>query len=383
MNSKFKSLFAFTLFLSLTIVFSCKQKKAQDESSITEVATQKLEQTQVPVLIIEQPEDVKTPKGMVWISGGEFIQGAVPQDNIAMAHEKPAHKVAVDGFFMDITEVTNDEFKKFIDETGYITQAERKIDWEEMKKQLPEGTPKPHDSIMQPGSLTFNKTQGPVPNLYDFSQWWRWTIGANWKQPNGPSSSIKGKGNHPVVHISYEDALAYCEWAGRRLPTEAEWEKAARGNQEASTYFWGENSSVLSQMANTWEGEFPVMNTQTDGFENRAPVKTYPANEFGLHDMAGNVWEWTSDWYNTNYYKEVATDKELIYNPSGAESPYNERDLYAKEKIMKGGSFLCNASYCASYRISSRMATSMDSSSEHLGLRTVAAVEMVRNMNNN
>jgi formylglycine-generating enzyme required for sulfatase activity len=383
MNSKFKSLFAFTLFLSLTIVFSCKQKKAQDESSITEVATQKLEQTQVPVLIIEQPEDVKTPKGMVWISGGEFIQGAGPQDNIAMAHEKPAHKVAVDGFFMDITEVTNDEFKKFIDETGYITQAERKIDWEEMKKQLPEGTPKPHDSIMQPGSLTFNKTQGPVPNLYDFSQWWRWTIGANWKQPNGPSSSIKGKGNHPVVHISYEDALAYCEWAGRRLPTEAEWEKAARGNQEASTYFWGENSSVLSQMANTWEGEFPVMNTQTDGFENRAPVKTYPANEFGLHDMAGNVWEWTSDWYNTNYYKEVATDKELIYNPSGAESPYNERDLYAKEKIMKGGSFLCNASYCASYRISSRMATSMDSSSEHLGLRTVAAVEMVRNMNNN
>lgn len=383
MKSKFKLPFALTLFLSLTIVFSCKQKKAQDESSIPEVATGKLEQTKVPVLIIEQPEDVKTPNGMVWISGGEFIQGAVPQDNMAMAHEKPAHKVAVDGFFMDITEVTNDEFKKFIDETGYITQAERKIDWEEMKKQLPKGTPKPHDSIMQPGSLTFKKTQNPVPNLYDFSQWWRWTIGANWKQPNGPGNSIKDKGNHPVVHISYEDALAYCEWAGRRLPTEAEWEKAARGNQEASTYFWGGNSSVLSQMANTWEGEFPVMNTQTDGFENRAPVKTYPANEFGLHDMAGNVWEWTSDWYNTNYYKEVSTDKELIYNPSGAERPYNERDLYAKEKIMKGGSFLCNASYCASYRISSRMATSMDSSSEHLGLRTVATVGMVRNMNNN
>ncbi len=383
MNSKFKLPFALTLFLSLTIVFSCKQKKAQDESSITEVATGKLEQTKVPVLIIEQPEDVKTPKGMVWISGGESIQGAVPQDNMAMAHEKPAHKVAVDGFFMDITEVTNDEFKKFINKTGYITLAEKKIDWEEMKKQLPEGTPKPHDSIMQPGSLTFKKTQSAVANLYDFSQWWRWTIGANWKEPNGPGSSIKGKGNHPVVHISYEDALAYCEWAGRRLPTEAEWEKAARGNKEASTYFWGENSSVLSQMANTWEGEFPVMNTQTDGFENRAPVKTYPANEFGLHDMAGNVWEWTSDWYNTNYYNEVSNDKELIYNPSGAERPYNERNLYAKEKIMKGGSFLCNASYCASYRISSRMATSMDSSSEHLGLRTVATVEMIRNMNNN
>ena len=382
MNSKFKSLFALTLFLSLTIIFSCKQKKASDESSITEVATGELEQTKVPVLIIEQPEDVKTPKGMVWISGGEFIQGAVPQDNMAMAHEKPAHKVAVDGFFMDITEVTNDEFNKFVDETGYITQAERKIDWEEMKKQVPEGTPKPHDSIMQPGSLTFKKTQNPVSNLYDFSQWWRWTIGANWKQPNGPGSSIKGKGNHPVVHISYEDALSYCEWVGRRLPTEAEWEKAARGNKESNTYFWGEDSSVLSQMANTWEGEFPVMNTQTDGFENRAPVKTYPPNEFGLYDMAGNVWEWTSDWYNTNYYIEVSTNKELIYNPSGAERPYNQRDPYAKEKIMKGGSFLCNASYCASYRISSRMATSMDSSLEHLGLRAVATVAMVRNMNN-
>lgn len=383
MNSKFKLPFALALFLSLTLVFSCKQKKAQAESSTTEVATGKLEQTKVPVLIIEQPEDVKTPKGMVWISGGEFIQGAVPQDKMAMAHEKPAHKVAVDGFFMDITEVTNDEFKKFIDETDYITQAERKIDWEEMKKQVPEGTPKPHDSIMQPGSLTFKKTKSSVSNLYDFSQWWRWTIGANWKQPNGPGSSIKGKGNHPVVHISYEDALAYCEWAGRRLPTEAEWEKAARGNKETSTYFWGEDPSVLSQMANTWEGEFPVMNTQTDGFENRAPVKTYPPNEFGLYDMAGNVWEWTSDWYNTNYYNEISTNKELIYNPSGAERPYNQRDPYAKEKIMKGGSFLCNASYCASYRISSRMATSMDSSLEHLGLRTVATVAMVRNMNNN
>ena len=383
MNSKFKLPFALILFLSITIFYSCKQKKGSDESAITDVSIEKLEQTKVPVLIIEQPKDVKTPKGMVWIPGGELIQGAVPQDNLAMAHEKPAHKVAVDGFFMDITEVTNDEFKKFIDAAGYKTLAERKIDWEEMKKQLPEGTAKPHDSIMQPGSLTFKKTQSTVSNLYDFSQWWRWTIGANWKQPNGPGSSIKGKGSHPVVHISYEDALAYCQWAGRRLPTEAEWEKAARGNQGASTYFWGENSSVLSQMANTWEGEFPVMNTQTDGFENRAPVKSYPPNEFGLHDMAGNVWEWTSDWYNTNYYNEVSADKVLIYNPSGAKRPYNVRDPYAKEKIMKGGSFLCNASYCASYRISSRMATSMDSSSEHLGLRTVATVKMVRNTNNN
>ncbi len=373
-------------FLGIIIIissYSCGEKKERVKKiSQTNDSVQIKNEVTPPELIIDKPIDIKTPDGMVWISGGEFIQGAVPQDNMAMAHEKPAHKVAVDGFFMDITEVTNDEFKKFIDETGYITQAERKIDWEEMKKQVPEGTPKPHDSIMQPGSLTFKKTQNSVSNLYDFSQWWRWTIGANWKQPNGPGSSIKGKGNHPVVHISYEDALAYCQWAGRRLPTEAEWEKAARGNKESNTYFWGEDPSVLSQMANTWEGEFPVMNTQKDGFENRAPVKTYPPNEFGLYDMAGNVWEWTSDWYNTNYYNEVSSNKELIYNPSGAERPYNQRDPYAKEKIMKGGSFLCNASYCASYRISSRMATSMDSSLEHLGLRTLATVEMVREMNN-
>ena len=377
MNSKLKLPFALTLLFYLTIVFSCKQKKAQNESSITEVAAGKLEQTKVPVLIIEQPENVKTPRGMVWISGGEFSQGAVPQDNTAMAHEKPSHKVAVDGFFMDITEVTNNAFKKFIDETGYITLAERKIDWEEMKKQLPEGTPKPHDSIMQPGSLTFRKTQSSVSNLYDFSQWWRWTIGANWKQPNGPGSSIKGKGNHPVVHISYEDALAYCEWAGRRLPTEAEWEKAARGNKEASTYFWGENSSVLSQMANTWEGEFPVFNTLKDGFERSAPVKSYPENDFGLFDMAGNVWEWTSDWYNVNYYSMLASSNTPIINPKGATEAYNPTNPYLKEKIIKGGSFLCSYTYCASYRVSSRMGSSLDSSSEHVGFRTVATPDML------
>lgn len=318
------------------------------------------------------------PKGMVWIPGGTFLQGAVSQDKMAMEHEKPQHPVSVDGFFMDITEVTNAEFSKFVNETGYLTIAEREIDWEEMKKQLPEGTPRPHDTILQPGSLMFKKTKSSVPNLYDFSQWWEWAIGVNWKHPQGPNSTIEGKDNHPVVHISYEDALAYCEWAGRRLPTEAEWEFAARGSSNTpTTYFWGDDRSKLSSMANSWEGEFPVYNTKDDGYERTAPVKSYPPNAFGLYDMAGNVWEYTSDWYNLKYYQELAATNAIADNPKGADKAFNPNNPYLEEKIIKGGSFLCSDSYCASYRISSRMGTSRDSSAEHTGFRTVATPEML------
>lgn len=362
----------------LSFSIGCKEEKnAKSKIVETSEKVEKPKRSVIDTVVVkDKPEDVETPKDMVWVPGGVIVQGAVPQDKAAMGHEKPAHKVAVDGFFMDIAEVTNSEFKKFVDETSYKTVAEREIDWEEMKKQLPEGTPKPHDSVMEPGSLTFKKTKSSVSNLYDFSQWWKWTIGADWKHPNGPGSSIKGKGNYPVVHISFEDAQAYCQWANRRLPTEAEWERAAKGEHLNSTYFWGDEDAQLSKKANTWEGEFPVTNIKTDGYEDRAPVQSYPPNDFGLYDMAGNVWEWTGDWYNTNYYKEMSNT--IVKNPQGAVSPYNERDPYAKEKVMKGGSFLCNASYCASYRISSRMATSLDSSLEHLGFRTVATANMVR-----
>lgn len=329
-------------------------------------------------LLIEKPDALVAPEGMVWIPGKEFMIGAVAQDNMAMAHEGPAHSVAVDGFFIDATEVTNAQFRKFVDATNYTTVAERKIDWEEMKKQVPEGTPKPHDSIMQPGSLTFKKTKSTVQNLYDFSQWWAWTIGANWKHPKGPGSTLAGKEDHPVVHISYEDAVAYCDWAGRRLPTEAEWELAARGIVENTVYFWGDDVGKLPQMVNSWEGEFPVRNTKVDGFEGTAPVKSYLPNSVGLYDMAGNVWEWTNDWYNSGYYNAMATKAEIELNPTGAATAFNERDPYAKEKVIKGGSFLCSDSYCASYRVSARMATSLDSAQEHLGFRTVATVAMLR-----
>jgi len=370
----------FTFFCVFFLLIGCKEeKKVTSTTDARSPSTQQKVAVQDMTVIKEKPENIETPDGMVWISGAIITQGAVPQDKMAMEHEKPAHKVAIDGFFMDITEVTNAEFKKFVDETGYVTVAEREIDWEEMKKQLPEGTPKPHDSIMQPGSLTFKRAKSTVANLYDFSQWWQWTIGANWKHPDGPKSSLVGKENDPVVHIAYEDALAYCEWAGRRLPTEAEWERAAQGVHTTSIYLWGDDTSELSKKANTWEGEFPLTNTKADGFDKRAPVKAYPPNDFGLYDMAGNVWEWTGDWYDTGYYAKVADTNTILKNPQGAASPYNARDPYAKEKVMKGGSFLCNASYCASYRISARMATSLDSSLEHLGFRTVASVDMLMN----
>ncbi|MGB8705641.1 MAG: formylglycine-generating enzyme family protein, partial [Gillisia sp.] len=308
-----------------------------------------------------------------WIPGGKFIQGAVPGDTMAKNAEKPAHPVAVDGFFMDATEVTNAQFARFIKETGYVTVAERKIDWNELKKQLPPGTPKPADSLLQPGSLVFKKTKSSVPNLYDYSQWWEWKIGANWKHPYGPKSTLEGKENYPVVQVSYEDALAYCKWAGTRLPTEAQWEYAARGGMGKSKYTWGNSDKELSAHANTWEGEFPTTNSKKDGFEGAAPVRSFPPNKFGLYDMAGNVWEWTQDWYNINYYRDLS-EKGMVKNPPGATKAYNPASG-TSEKIIKGGSYLCNASYCSSYRISARMMSTPDSAHEHVGFRTVLVPE--------
>jgi formylglycine-generating enzyme required for sulfatase activity len=319
---------------------------------------------------IKTEEQISQIPGMVWISGGIYDMGASDGDRMALPHEKPKHTVKVDGFYMDETEVTNAQFSRFIEATNYITTAERPVDWELIKQQLPPGTPKPHDSLLLPGSLLFKKTKESVPNLYDFSQWWRWTNGANWKQPEGKGSSIDGKDNHPVVHVSYEDAMAYCHWAGRRLPTEAEWEFAARGGKRDKIYFWGDLTDKLSSYVNSWEGEFPVDNTQADGFEKSAPVKTYPPNGYGLYEISGNVWEWTSDWYSSQYY-QYCKENSITNNPKGPNEAFNPNNPYIDERIIRGGSFLCNASYCASYRVSSRMATDPSTSLEHLGFRTV------------
>ena len=318
------------------------------------------------------------PEGMIWVEGKSYTKGAKNNDAFAMMREKPSHEVYIDGFFIDATEVTNNQFEKFVDETGYITVAEREIDWEEMKKSLPVGIPKPHDSILQPGSLIFNDQIKTVDNMENYLQWWRWQRGANWKAPKGPGSNIENKGNFPVVHIAYEDAIAYCDWANRRLPTEAEWESAAQGNYKNAVFPWGDDVNLLNSNANTWQGNFPIKNESIDGYEMVAPVKSFPANSIGIFDMVGNVWEITADLFNVNYYSEISAESELK-NIKGASSCYNPSNPFEIQYVMKGGSFLCHDSYCASYRISARMGVSIDSGSDHTGFRTVVTPEMLLN----
>lgn len=356
----------------LVLLASCgsnSENKDHDKQESSRVARdQEIE------LITEYPLEIEAPEGMVWIPGRKFLQGAKQADELALEQEKPAHPVAVDGFFMKITEVTNQEFQEFVQQTGYVTLAERPVDWEELKQQLPLGTPKPHDSLLQPGSLLFKKPNTVITSHNDFLQWWEWKIGVNWQQPEGPGSSIEGKENYPVVHIAYEDALAYCQWSGTRLPTEAEWELAASGGAD-HTFTWGDDISLLAEHANTWNGTFPIENTELDGFEGIAPVKTYPPNALGLYDMAGNVWELTSDWLNVQYYQQAKAEG-LQVNPTGARTAFNPHGPGQPEKVIKGGSYLCNASYCASFRVSARMGTTTDSSLEHVGFRTVKSLDM-------
>ena len=320
----------------------------------------------------KKSSNTKPPEGMVWVETKTFLKGAKSSDLFAMPREKPAHLVTVDGFFIDATELTNKQFEKFVKATNYITVAERKIDWDEMKKELPPNTPKPHDSILQPGSLVFNKNIDAVVTMNNYFQWWTWKIGANWRHPSGPNSTLEGKDNYPVVHIAYEDALAYCKWANRRLPTEAQWESAAQGTNENMIFTWGNDFKMLNSNANTWQGVFPTKNDSKDGFEYSSPVKSYPPNSIGIFDMTGNVWELTSDLFNVNYYNQLELSKPII-NPRGAKIAFNPNHPYQKEHVIKGGSFLCHASYCASYRISARMGTSFDSGSDHVGFRTIAS----------
>jgi formylglycine-generating enzyme required for sulfatase activity len=359
MDFKLNTLFASAILIAFA---SCDQKKVKKED--------------VSIKTTSSTVKVETPKGMVWVASKTFLMGAKNDDKLAMPREKPAHNVEVDGFFIDAHEVTNKQFKKFVDETKYVTVAERPIDWDVIKKDLPPGTPKPADSVLQPGSLIFNKDITIVDSRNNNGQWWVWKIGANWKHPEGPGSSIEGGENYPVVHIAQEDALAYCKWANRRLPTEAEWESAAQGKFEDNIYSWGNKYEDLNINANTWQGKFPTENLVEDRFEYLSPVKSYPANSIGLYDMAGNVWEITTDLFNVNYYQMI--DPAVVSkNPKGADKSYTPSNPYQAEYVMKGGSFLCNESHSTGFRISARMGMEPNSASDHIGFRTVATKDML------
>lgn len=315
-----------------------------------------------------------TSDGMKWIPGGTFTMGT--DDPESYPAERPAHRVQLDGFWIDTTEVTNEQFKSFVRATGYITMAERSPQWEQLKQQLPPGTPPPPPSSLVAGSLVFVQPEQAV-STEEPAAWWRWTPGADWKHPEGPRSDLDGRWNHPVVHIAWEDANAYAKWAGKRLPTEAEWEFAARGGLEGKRYAWGDELMPAgTRMANIWQGRFPEKNTGEDGFDHTAPVRSFPANGYGLHDMTGNVWEWCSDWFDASAHAALATDG-VCRNPPGPVRSANPESPHAAQRVTKGGSFLCAENYCRNYRPSARRGTDWDTSLSHLGFRCAKSPDAV------
>jgi len=285
---------------------------------------------------------------MAHVGPGSFAMGS----NDFYREERPAREVTVEGFWIDRYPVTVAEFRRFVKDTGHLTWSER----------APEAVDYPgaDPRLLVPGSLVFRKTPGPV-DLADYSNWWAWTPGADWRHPEGPQSTVGGRERHPVTHVAFADALAYAEWAGKSLPTEAEWEYAARGGLNRAVFTWGDEFAPKGRMmANTWQGEFPWQNLLLDRYEGTSPVGTYPPNGYGLYDMAGNVWEWTSDWF------EAAGAEER--SPCCAPAPNQER---FPRRVVKGGSHLCAPNYCLRYRPAARQGETIDTSTSHIGFRCV------------
>ncbi len=310
-------------------------------------------------------------KDMAWIPGGEFSMGNVNPTSMedggheVMSDTRPVHRVFVSGFFMDKTEVTNAEFAAFVKATGYVTVAERKP----TKEEFP-GAP---EENLVAGSVVF--TPSGTNDLSNHYQWWTYVHGADWKHPFGPGSDIKGKANYPVVHIAWEDAETYAKWAGKRLPTEAEWEFAARGGQAGEMYTWGNQLKPNGKwMANIYEGKFPSVDQGLDGYAGIAPIAQFPANPYGLYDMAGNVWEWCSDWYRPDYYETLAEKGAVTRNPQGPPDSYDPVEPGEKKRVQRGGSFLCTDQYCTRYMVGSRGKGEYSSSSNHVGFRCVKDV---------
>jgi formylglycine-generating enzyme required for sulfatase activity len=310
-----------------------------------------------------KPQSDASGSAMVRIPGGAFRMGSDQH----YPEEAPTHHVTVDGFWIDRTPVTNREFLRFANATGYVTFAELKPLASDYPGALPH--------MLRAGSLVFTPPKHPV-DLRDWSQWWQFKFGANWRRPFGPRSSIAGLHDHPVVHVAYRDAEAYAAWAGKELPTEAEWEYASRGGLDGAEYAWGDELTPgRRQMANTWQGEFPRENKALDGFERTSPVGAFPANGYDLHDMIGNVWEWTADWYSPRHEGDGGQSCCTPQNPRGGreEASYDPRqpNIRIPRKVLKGGSHLCAPNYCRRYRPAARHAEPVDTSMSHVGFRCV------------
>lgn len=321
-----------------------------------------------------KPSTDKTPKGMAWIPGGEFSMGSNVEDESLCSIKgvtkdaAPVHRVYVDGFYMDKTEVTNDQFEAFVKATGYITLAE--------KKPTPEQYPDAPIENLIAGSAVFTPTPAKV-DLNNYMQWWTYVGGADWRHPEGPASTIKGKGNYPVVQVSYEDAAAYAKWAGKRLPTEAEWEFAARGGKTGQLYAWGNILKPEGKFqGNIYQGNFPIEkgDTGADGYIGIAPTAQFSPNSYGLYDIGGNVWEWTNDWYTADYYSILKDSGKVTRNPQGPEKSYDPSEPGLPKKVQRGGSFLCTDQYCTRYMVGTRGKGDYQSPANHIGFRCVKSI---------
>lgn len=296
---------------------------------------------------------------MVWVPGGTFWMGC---DDCEMPDAEPIHLVTVDGFWMDATPVTNAQFAKFVEAAKYKTMAERQLD--------PQDFPGLPAEKLVPGSAVFTPPLAQV-SLNNFLNWWKYVPGANWRRPEGPQSDVKGREDHPAVQIAWEDAAAYAKWAGKRLPTEAEFEFAARGGMDRKHYAWGDELKPNGKWAaNIWQGRFPWKNRVEDGYERTSPVKAFPPNGFGLYDMGGNVWQWCADWYRPDYFAELAPSG-AAHNPQGPSESYDPQEPGSSKRVQKGGSFLCSDQYCSRYLVGSRGRGAPDSGGSNTGFRCV------------